>query len=376
VNILHIVPNFHPFVGGIERIVQDLTGFQKENDDNPTVIFPDRLNKFQDEYFVDDVRVIPFHFPKLVLPLFLVGMPINQSYSTKSIVKIFASCRNILTDLKPDIIHVHGASEIAVPMINIAKSIGIKVIFHAHQEYLDSNLKPVEMKLLSMIDHVICVSDAVRKSIQVLISSDTRVSVVLNGIPINQMQQLIRITSSNKIVMAGRFFPEKGFDLGIKSFKRVSDKYPEISLCILGNGPERRFLESLVRDLNLQNAIQLPGVANRSKLMSEMVGALCVVIPTPESEAFGLLALESMSVGTPVIATRVGGLPEIIKDGINGLLVEPEIQEIADAIERIYLDKKLAKKMALKGQEVVRNQFSMARFANQIREEYLIALKK
>jgi glycosyltransferase involved in cell wall biosynthesis len=199
--------------------------------------------------------------------------------------------------------------------------------------------------------------------------------VILNGIPFGEMQELSRDASYSKIVMAGRFFPEKGFDLGIRSFKLVSEKYPEITLCILGNGPERRFLEELVRDLNLQDVIELPGVVNRSKLLMNIAGAFCVVIPTPESEAFGLLALESMSVGTPVIATRVGGLPEIIEDGIHGLLVEPKIQEIADAIERIYLDKNLAKKMALKGQDVVRNQFSMARFANQIKEEYLIALK-
>ena len=176
--------------------------------------------------------------------------------------------------------------------------------------------------------------------------------------------------------MAGRFFPEKGFDLGIRAFKKVFMKHPELSLRIFGNGPERRYLEGLVRELNLENAVELPGVASRTDLMREISEAMCVVIPTPKSEAFGLLAIESMSVGTPVLATKVGGLPEIIQDNVTGLLVEPEYQEIADAIEKIYLDKNLNIDVGLKGQERVRTHFNMARFANQIRSEYLVALSK
>ena len=363
-------------MGGIERVVQELSSFQEKNGDEPVVIFPDRLNKFPDEYIVENVRVIPFHFPKLVLPLFMVGMPINQNYSPKSIARIFASCRSVLAELNPDIIHIHGASEIALPIVNIARSIGIKTIFHAHQEYLTSNVKPVELKILLMSEHVISVSDAVNETIQNKVNTNTRLSVVHNGIDVESSRIFLRRDDSKRIIMAGRFFSEKGFDLGIRAFEKVFVKHPELSLRILGNGPERRFLEGLVKELNLKNAVDLPGVASRTELMREISEAMCVVIPTPKSEAFGLLAIESMSVGTPVIATKVGGLPEIIQDNVTGLLVEPEYQEIADAIEKIYLDKNLNIDIGLKGQERVRTHFNMARFANQIRSEYLVALAK
>ena len=374
--ILHLVPNYHPFVGGIERVVLELSSFQKNNGDEPVVIFPDRLNKFPDEYIVENVRVIPFHFPKLVLPIFMVGMPINQNYSAKSIARIFASCRSVLADLNTDIIHIHGASEIALPIVNIARSIGIKTIFHAHQEYLTSNTKPVELKILLMSEHVISVSDAVNETIQNKVSTNTRLSVVHNGIDVESATIFLRKNDSKTIIMAGRFFAEKGFDLGIRAFEMVFMKHPELSLKILGNGPERRFLEGLVNELNLENAVELPGVASRTELMREISEAMCVVIPTPKSEAFGLLAIESMSAGTPVIATKVGGLPEIIQDNVTGLLVEPEYQEIANTIEKIYLDKNLNIDIGLKGQERVRTHFHMARFANQIRSEYLVALAK
>ena len=374
--ILHLVPNYHPFVGGIERVVQELSSYQEKNGDVPIVIFPDRLNKFPNEYIVENVRVIPFHFPKLVLPLFMVGMPINQNYSPKSIARIFANCRSVLTELNPDIIHIHGASEIALPIVNIARSIGIKTIFHAHREYLASNVKPVELKILLMSEHVISVSDAVNETIQNKVNTNTRLSVVHNGIDVESSRIFLRRDDSKRIIMAGRFFSEKGFDLGIRAFEKVFVKHPELSLRILGNGPERRFLEGLVKELNLKNAVDLPGVASRTELMREISGAMCVVIPTPKSEAFGLLAIESMSVGTPVIATKVGGLPEIIQDNVTGLLVEPEYQEIADTIEKIYLDKNLNIDIGLKGQERARTHFNMARFANQIRSEYLVALSK
>ena len=206
--ILHLVPNYHPFVGGIERVVQGLSSYQEKNGDAPVVIFPDRLSKFPSEYIVENVRVIPFHFPKIVLPLFMVGMPVNQNYSPKSIARIFASCRSVLTELNPDIIHIHGASEIALPIVNIARSIGIKTIFHAHQEYLTSNVKPVELKIFKMSDHVISVSDAVNETVQSKVDTNARLSVVHNGIDVESATIFLRKTDSKTIVMAGRFFPE------------------------------------------------------------------------------------------------------------------------------------------------------------------------
>jgi glycosyltransferase involved in cell wall biosynthesis len=369
-----VVPNFHPFVGGIERIVQDLTKFQKNSGIVPSVIFPDRLGKFPNTYFVEGVAVIPFHFPKVVLPWFMVGMPNNGKFSTSAITRIFSECRKLLQSEKPDIVHLHGASEISIPLFNIARSLSIPTIFHVHQEYIDKISKPVEKKLLKEATHLITVSRAVQRSIADITTKNSRIGIVLNGIE-SSHNNLEQIRGKNRIIMAGRFSKEKGFDLGLMAFAKLLESKNDCELVLLGNGPEGPRLIALARELGINGHVFFKGVLPKESLLEECRNASCALIPTPISEAFSIFAIEAMSVGTPVVATNVGGLPEVITNGVNGVLVEPKIEAIASAVLKVLENEEWALELGRNAFNSARNDFGIDRLVSQIADEYTFALK-
>lgn len=374
--ILHLVPNFHPFVGGVERIVQELTIFQVKNRMDPIVVFPDRLGKFANEYEVTGVRVIPFHFPKLVLPWFMIGIPLKGKYATAEVAKIFADCRNLIQKEKPQIIHIHAASEISLPVINIARSIGIPVIFHAHQEYLSDSFKPGDQRMLSQASHIIAVSKAVEKSIVNRTQESTRVKTIYNGIEIREFPNKDASTYKRNIVIAGRFSVEKGFDLGIRAFSKVLESKADCDLFVIGNGPEKANLEILVRDLGIQDKVFFKGVLSKDELLYACHNATCVLIPTPSSESFSMLAVEAMSAGTPVIATNVGGLPEVVQNGVTGYLVEPSPEEISKALLHLFQDEMSIREFGQNAKIIAKKNFSVQRFGQEITNEYTFALRE
>jgi len=372
--VLHVVPNFHPFVGGIERIVQDLTKFQKKSGLVPLVVFPDRLGKFPSGYIVEDVSVIPFHFPKVVLPWFMVGMPLSGKLSTSAIARIFSDCRKLLQSERPDIVHLHGASEISIPIFNIARSMSIPTIFHVHQEYIEEISKPVEKKLLNEATHLIAVSKAVQQSITGITNRNSRVGIVLNGIE-NSRKTLEEVRGTNRVIMAGRFSKEKGFDLGLMAFAKVLESKPDCEMILLGNGPEGPRLMELATELGITSHVVFKGVLPKESLLEECRNASCALIPTPISEAFSIFAIEAMSVGTPVVATNVGGLPEVITNGVNGILVNPEVDEIASAVLSLLEDEELASELGRNAFNTAQSEFGMDRLVKQIADEYTFALK-
>jgi glycosyltransferase involved in cell wall biosynthesis len=116
--------------------------------------------------------------------------------------------------------------------------------------------------------------------------------------------------------------PKKGFDLLLKALPEVLRQNACTQLLLIGDGPERSALEKLAKSLHLDNSVQFLGERTHEAAMRIMSEASLVAIPSRE-EPFGLVALEAMFLGKPVVATEVGGLPEVL-NGADALLVSPD----------------------------------------------------
>jgi glycosyltransferase involved in cell wall biosynthesis len=151
--------------------------------------------------------------------------------------------------------------------------------------------------------------------------------VVHNGLePLTESKRNNRSTG---IVAVGRMFPKKGFDVLLHAQAKSKSK---LHLSLIGDGPEREALRRLARSLGLNGEVCFRGQQDHARVLREMAAADLVVIPSRQ-EPFGMVALEAMALGKPVVASRVGGLPEVL-DGADALLVEPdEPAELAAAIE-------------------------------------------
>jgi glycosyltransferase involved in cell wall biosynthesis len=135
----------------------------------------------------------------------------------------------------------------------------------------------------------------------------------------------------------------KSLDTLIRAFSIVLKSFPKLRLVICGKGEEKEKLEKLSRDLGISKNITFAGfVPDPERYMAE---SLALVLPSIY-EPLGMVFIEMMAYGRPVIATRVGGIPEIVKGGETGLLVSPENpEELARAIMMLVSDSQLRRKM-------------------------------
>lgn len=151
----------------------------------------------------------------------------------------------------------------------------------------------------------------------------SRSSVVYRGVPRPEGASEPLSARFPTIVCMGRLAREKGFDLAIRAFAAIRPHFTNIRMIIGGDGPERRALEELVRSLNLTDHIDFAGWVNPEGVASFLSAATVVMIPS-RRECLPRVAVEAALLAKPVIATMVGGIPEVVVDGQTGMVVEPE----------------------------------------------------
>jgi glycosyltransferase involved in cell wall biosynthesis len=145
------------------------------------------------------------------------------------------------------------------------------------------------------------------------------------------------------LVFAGRLTAQKGLATALEALVRV----PAARLVLVGDGPDRAALEELARETGLDGRVEFRGSRPRRDVLRTLAGADAALLPS-EWENLPHAAIEALAMGTPVVATAVGGVPEIVRDGENGLLVPPrDPQALAEAIERVIGDKPLRDRLAV-----------------------------
>ncbi len=190
---------------------------------------------------------------------------------------------------------------------------------------------------------------------------------------IESLHAQYRIGSGPLLLFAGRLVMEKGVDDLLQSLALVRSDLPDARLLVLGTGQDQVKLEALAKDLGLDDVVNFAGWVDPGDVSTYMAAADIFVGPSKQSasgwrEGLGLVFLEAMAAGTAVIATRSGGIPDIVVDGETGLLVaENAPDEIATAVGRIHADPALAASLATNGRALVTGtytrQVSAAAFA-------------
>jgi glycosyltransferase involved in cell wall biosynthesis len=127
---------------------------------------------------------------------------------------------------------------------------------------------------------------------------------------------------SPRFVCVGRFASSKGQDVLLKAMAQVVSRHPDATVEFIGDGSTRVSCEEMARELGLVDRCHFLGRLPHPEVLSRMAGARAVVVPS-QNEAFGLVNIESMAVGVPVIGSNTGGIAEIVRDGVDGFLFPP-----------------------------------------------------
>lgn len=167
--------------------------------------------------------------------------------------------------------------------------------------------------------------------------------------------------NARKIICPGRIWAMKGQDILIKAIAILKPRYPDLSVQFAGGGGMRPFCKDLSDKLGLAKNCYFSGNIEHADMFREMSRAWVAVVPS-RSEAFSRAVIESMAVGTPVIASCVGGIPELLTDGREGFLVPPENPEaLAEKIALLLSDSDLRQKMSAQARATFLEHFDLSR---------------
>jgi glycosyltransferase involved in cell wall biosynthesis len=247
--------------------------------------------------------------------------------SLKSRNKFLANQMLRVIDKDPDktqLIEIHNRPYL-IDQITKEKKIPISLFFHNDpQEMKGSKLIKDRENILEKCSAVFCVSEFIKKKFLMGISKNSqKVFVLYNGVE----RKLKRFPAKKKeILFVGRLVYEKGVHLYVDAIKAIAVKYPDWSFGLIGsfrlgeNTNKNLYSEKIIKKMKaIGSQAQLYGFKDQEFVEQKMKTASIIVIPSIWEEPFGLVAAEAMSNGACIIASKIGGIPEIIKD--NGILI-------------------------------------------------------
>lgn len=292
----------------------------------------------------------------------------------------------IIRKEKPALLHAHIWNPMACKYVFLSKQFSkIPLVITEHDPFRLGFIKSLYKRwAIRQADQIITVSKANQKLLSDLYPLvKEKIFTVHNGISLKTnlisndqkkriRKELFKASEHNQILLSvGTLHPRKGFKYLIKAFQKVHHKNPSTRLIIAGEGPERPILEKLISNLGLVNKILLLG--QRNNINQLMQSADLFILPSLK-EAFGLVIIEAFSAGLPVIATEVGGIPEIIVNQKNGLLIKPGNKfAIEKAIEKLLRHSQLAQTLA-KNAKITLKEFSADKMAQETEKIYKLVL--
>ncbi len=296
---------------------------------------------------------------------------------------------NFIEDLieqkRIDIIEIPDWNTFAVNIgfMPIWPSFRVPLVVKSHGSYtyfqneLNEPIKPIlnliDKNLFSRADAVISVSQYTAIKNKELFGIEKEIKVLYNSV---QIQEHVHCENRLKqtVIFTGSLVRKKGIFQLLKAWNIVNAKLPDSELIVLGKGKVKQ-LKKIIGNTAL-NSVKFMGHVNRDQLFERLSQATLAVFPS-YSETFGLMCVEAMSVGCPVIYTKKSCGPEIVDDGLNGYLVDPDnVGEIADAIIKLICDSELQKNFSENGIETVRVKFNISESVFQHIEYYSDIISK
>lgn len=241
-------------------------------------------------------------------------------------------------------------------------------------------------KVLSYADVIISPSEYYINESRFLGKYRDKIVVILNGINLGdfdigyskgECRKRLGLPLDKKILLfLGYLAPYKGPDVLVKAMTKIIKNVPEVELVFAGKGVMRDELEMLSKDLGIKKNVRFAGfVDDDSKAWYYKAADIFCLPSMMSTECYPLTILEAIACGIPIVASKIGGIPDAVKDGENGLLVPPKDSEVlADAIIYLLENEDIREKMGKKGAEEIHD-YSWAGIAEETEKVYEKVLK-
>jgi len=282
-----------------------------------------------------------------------------------------------------DLIHAHYAIPHAVCAF-LAKQMvspNLKIVTTLHGTDItvlgeDASLTELIKFAIEKSDCVTAVSDALIEQTNQLISPDKDICTVYNFIDereyyrkdVGNLKQDYGILEDEKVIIhVSNFRQVKRVQDVVHAFKRIHERVPS-KLLLVGDGPDMRNVSQLVKELELEDAVLFLGKQDN---VAELYSISDLKLLFSEKESFGLVLLEAMACGVPCIGTRIGGIPEVIEDGVTGYICElGDVETAADKAVQLLSNQQLHQQISRGALQAVNQKFHSTEIVNQYEQLY------
>ena len=360
IRILHVAQA----AGGVDRYIRMLLKYlDKEKFENILVCSQD--------FHEEDYRDLVDSFEQVEMTRAIGGRDLKAIKGVRALIKKY----------NPDIVYAHSSKAGAIAR---AADIGLRnrCVYNPHGWAFNMRCSAKKKAMYTAIekiaapfcDKIICISDAEKQSaLDKKICREDKLQVIFNGVDIESYENGVRGAIKRKdlnipedafvVGMVGRMSPQKAPDVFVKMAKQVKDEVPNAHFIIVGNGNQEDEIRKYAEDNDFSNSLHITGWVDNPMSYVELFDVACLL---SRWEGFGLALPEYMMAGKPIVASRVDAIPNIIRNGENGLLVEVDDDIGASkAVLRILREDGLRKKIVAQGLEDVHNRFNARRVSEE-----------
>lgn len=303
----------------------------------------------------------------------IIRVGIGHKQIDKFLYPILANIKII--KIKPDIIHAIMESYAGVALYFAKFVSGAKRILTLQSGDLDDKRKQNNIfiklfwKKIHVCPHIItAISNFLAERAINLGAKKENIYVIPNGIDFNEIPGFLE-KEKNRVICVARLSWEKGLDYLIKAWNSVVFKIPDARLVIVGEGQKRKEIEEMINTYKLNENVLLMGNLPHTETLKEISKSEVFVCPSL-AEGLGIVFIEAQSCRVPAIGTRVGGIPDVIIDKHNGILIEPKnSDEISRAIIELLENKDLREQI-IKNAEISVKKYSWDSILEQIHKLY------
>ncbi|UCD63463.1 MAG: glycosyltransferase family 4 protein [Candidatus Zixiibacteriota bacterium] len=307
--------------------------------------------------------------------------------SRNGFFRILSAVANHLKGRQIDIIHSHRRKENVLAGLLKGKGISrhlVQTVHGSREPFM--GIKRVKEAVYAVInmhytrgsfDRVLPVSYDIERTLAGKVER-SQLRTVHNSVDLNELRTSRSAAEVRKefgmaedrpiLGTAGRMVPIKGFDVFLKAAAVIHGQRPDVNFLLAGDGPLMTQLKRMAESMNIHRQVRFPGFRDD---LPDIINALDLFVVSSHHEGIPTVVLEAMALGRPVVATNVGGMPEIIEHETSGLLVSPGDSEgLARACLRIMDDSALREKLAAAARQRVTEEFSATQQAGRVAEVY------
>lgn len=345
--LLIITEGYYPYNGGLEKIVTEIA---------------EGLNQ-KPEYEVEVLTTTKEldGYTEVVNGITVTYVPLKVSHGKAKFVQELIKARCVMKKVLKsnyDVISIQYMGYLSAIFNSIASKTKYTVSIHGTDvtRKKGSFFRKIQKKIVENSDVVISnsnyLADELEKKLDCQLQS--KLKVIWNGIHLENYSANNEVVVENTIVSVGRFVYKKGFDVLINAFEKVIKVCPNAKLVIAGDGVEKAKCEDLAKKAGIQNSVEFLGMIPNDKIADVFARGKIFVSPS-RNEPFGIVVLEAMAMGVPVIVTQSGGVEEIVEDNRYGYKVPVENpEELAKKMIELLQDNSKCLELRNKGLERVK----------------------